>query len=116
MTFGIDKNASQAVQGGAVALLASLVHTSKRDYTLVQRTGNIAIYVAPISAEVPDVVMYEVVRVRVANPTTLPSGAVLPWREVYPSPESWGSHGWTYTSASHGDPLQAARGKLASLT
>jgi hypothetical protein len=77
----------------AIEPLPHVVHTNKRDYTLVKRTGNIAIYRSG------DII--EFIRIRVAKPATVPSGTILPWRETYPYSEEFGLHGWCYTPASH---------------
>jgi hypothetical protein len=92
----------------AIEPLPRIVRTNKRDYTLVKRTGNIAIY------QSGDII--EVIRIRIAKPATLPSGTILPWRETYPSSEQFGSHGFVYTPASHRDPLAAAKEKMKELS
>jgi len=38
---------------------------------------------------------YEVIRIRIADAATLPSGKSYPKREVYPRSEAWGTDGFT---------------------
>ncbi|OAM90341.1 hypothetical protein AW736_00560 [Termitidicoccus mucosus] len=64
---------------------------SRLRYTQVKRTGNIALY--QFGRIDPG---FEVVRIRIAKPHSLPSGSSLPWHEVYPSTEDFGRDGWYY--------------------
>ncbi len=86
------------------AILASVV----RGNNLVERKGNVAIYQGPYQD-------FEVIVIRVAEESVF-AGKVVPRREVYPSAESWGTYGWTYSPNSHPDPLKAAREKVKQLT
>lgn len=85
--------------------LATTLSTNGVMYRQVERTGEVAIF------EGPQAGMYEVIVIQVKPPGICPSGSVVPWREVYPVAEHWGTYGWTFTSRSHGDALQAAREK-----
>lgn len=39
---------------------------------------------------------FELVRIRTAKESKLPGGAIAPFREVYPSDEEFGVHGWYF--------------------
>jgi len=86
-----------------VTPLASVVRGNR----LVERKGNVAIYQGPYQD-------FEVIVIRVAEESVF-AGKVVPRREVYPSAESWGTYGWTYSPNSHADPLEAARKKMKQL-
>src|SRR5271165_5197183 len=107
-----DKNAPQSKRSPFPKPLKETVETNKRVYRLVQRVGQAAIYSAQVSPFAPQATMYEVIMIRVERSKVLPSGTVLPFREVYPSLRDWGKYGITYTANSHRAPLQAARAKL----
>jgi hypothetical protein len=78
-------------------------------YYQVARTEWMAIY------EGPQAGMFEVIVIQVKPPSVCPSGSLVPWREVYPVPEQWGTYGWTFTSQSHRNPLQAARERATAM-
>jgi hypothetical protein len=88
-----------------VAILSPVVRGNK----LAERKGNVAIYQGPYPGA------FEVIVIRVAEESVF-AGKVVPRREVYPSAEAWGTYGWTYSPASHANPLKAAREKMKQLT
>ncbi len=58
-------------------------------YTQLQRQNKAAIYRVERAG-------FEVVRIREAKESKLPGGKIAPYREVYPSDEEFGSHGWYF--------------------
>jgi len=108
MPFG-EQTASFTEEVTFPRLLGQTLALNESTYHQVERTGRIAIYEGPQSG------MFEVIVIQVKPPGVCPSGAVVPFREVYPVAESWGTYGWTFTSASHPDPLQAARERVKGL-
>lgn len=50
---------------------------------------------------------FEVVKIRIAQPKSLPSGSHLPLRENYPSDSDWGKYGWTASSRPQADSILA---------
>lgn len=69
------------------------------------RQGRVAIYSGPGRNE------FEVVVIRVEK-ARLIKGIPYPDREIYPSPEEWGTYGWSYTENSHPNALSAARARM----
>lgn len=63
-------------------------------YTQLERQGDIALY-EQVHKENPQVVRYEVVRIRVSPEHTWPNGNVSPEREVYAGANAWGRLGFT---------------------
>jgi len=63
------------------------------NYHQIAREGDMAIYEQRWN-DSPNV-CYEVVRLRRREAETFPDGRQYPAREVYPSSEQWGQHGWT---------------------
>jgi hypothetical protein len=94
--------------------LGCVLKSNGRTYTQVERSGDIAIYESPVSDSCADL-MYEVAVIRAMPAKTMPDGTELPFREVYPTPESWGRYGFTFTRNSHHNPLQAARAEALEL-
>ena len=76
-------------------------------HKIVTREGNVAI----VQRQHRDVSRphWEVVRIRV-KPERLLHGRRVEEGEAYPSPEDWGTYGWTYTT------LEEAQAKFAELT
>ena len=66
-------------------------------YTQVEREGDLAIFQQQ-HKENPQVIRYEVVRIRRRAAQTLLDGTTVPDREAYPSSSSWGIYGWTCRS------------------
>lgn len=108
VTLGNDQKGQNMASQGVPEPLGTVVKLNGSTYHQIERFGQIAIYEGPKSG------MYEVVVIRVAKPQML-NGRLYPLREVYPTPESWGTHGFTFTSNSHLDPLNAAREKASEL-
>jgi len=76
-------------------------------FKLIQREGKLAIFgkTKPNHSRVT----WEVVKLQTHKAHTWPSGETSPEREAMPSPESWGTLGWSYLT------LQDARRRFASL-
>jgi hypothetical protein len=51
---------------------------------------------------------FEVVVLEHRRASICPSGSIAPEHEAFPTPSSWGKAGWTFSRASHHDPLAAA--------
>lgn len=64
--------------------------------TQISRDGNIAVYSQVWTGCKNPSVAYEVIRVQSHNGREI-QGKVYPPAEYYPSSESWGQKGWTYT-------------------
>ena len=77
-------------------------------YRQVWRQGDIAIFEQQ-HKENPQVIRYEVVKIRVVPPTTTPGGTTLPEREAYPSSSSWGLYGFTTYTLAEAQALAATR-------
>lgn len=58
---------------------------------------------------------FEVVVVRRHDGHIWPNGNFTPPGETYPSSEQWGSLAWTFSSATHRNPAEAAKAKFDSL-
>jgi hypothetical protein len=84
-------------------MLGGVVRSRGATYKLVERRENVAIYEGRGGFEV------WIIDVRGAE---VLNGRKYPAREVPPSSESWGSYGWTYTPASHTDPLRYAKARM----
>lgn len=69
--------------------LPQTVRLNGRTYQEVKRSARLAIYSAPVHPD-HDIPMYEVIVVKIEPLDVLPSGTVLPRREVYPSPKIGG--------------------------
>jgi len=78
-------------------------------YELVMREGNVALFKQRLRPGA-GCLAYEVIRIRVAEATTI-MGKDVPRREVGPSNSEWGTHGWTYPA----DDLPRAKAKFAAL-
>lgn len=65
------------------------------DFTLLQRTGDIAMFTK--TKENLDRNLYEVVRVQKRKEVTM-FGNVVEAHEAMPSPEQWGAYGWSYSN------------------
>jgi hypothetical protein len=63
-------------------------------YNQVWRNEHFAIYEQRTKAP-SSYLRYEVVRIRVRKAQMVPSGTVIPEREVYPRSEAWGRDGFT---------------------
>lgn len=63
-------------------------------YVQLERSGAIALFA--IRTPSGGCVGWEVVRIRVAKQARVPGGKIIPEREVYPSDEDFGTHGWCY--------------------
>jgi len=88
--------------------LLSLIRKGGFELTLVLRTGRVAIYRQRRPGGDPDHDAYEVILPQVRN-TNHKGESVEPY-EAFPSAESWGKKGWTFTS------LPKAVQKLLQLT
>lgn len=77
------------------------------EYDQLSRQGMLALYCQTHKAS--GVCYFEVVRLRVRPSHTWPNGMTTPEHEAYPSPESWGRDGWTFSR------LDTAQAKLAAL-
>ena len=44
-----------------------------------------------------------------------PNGKITPAHEKLPAPTHWGKLGWTFSPASHGEPLKAAQQRFNEL-
>jgi hypothetical protein len=116
MSATVDQNASTDAPTLPAVPLAAEVTTNGRNYRLVERKGNLAIYGAQLSPTDPTAgTTFEVWLIRVANERTFPNGQTIPRREVPPSTDDWGQRGWSFTTVSHADPLTAARKRLGEL-
>lgn len=76
-------------------------------YTQVAREGDIAVYRQCHKRSA--VVRYETIIIQRNGESHLPSGTILPMREVYPRASQWGIYGWTFFSQ------DAAEQKMRSL-
>jgi hypothetical protein len=65
------------------------------DYRQIEREGDWAVYEQRWRDSKN--VCYEVIRIRLEEATTFPSGRSYPAREVYPPSEAWGTDGFTLT-------------------
>lgn len=70
----------------------------------VRREGEFAIYEMMVGNKPTRAPMYEVIHIRHCKEREM-FGKVYPEREVYPSSESWGTHGWTATSLERANNL-----------
>lgn len=105
-----DTQTRQVTQGVTFPRqLATTLAINGATYRQIERAGQIAIF------EGPQTGMFEVIVIQVKPPGICPSGSIVPLREVYPVAEQWGTYGWTFTSASHGEPLPAARERARQL-
>ena len=79
----------------------------------IQRVGDVVLY----HCSRPDgsCEHWEVVRLRIDPAKTWSDGRTTEAHEALPSPEQWGVSGWTYSQASHRDPIQAAHQKAKRL-
>lgn len=73
---------------------------------LLERKGSAAIYALHTGG-------YEVVKIVVAKPAEMPNGVVVPWRELLPKAEDYGSRGWYFMKGDYDRADQKYRG-LAS--
>ena len=111
-----DQNAPESQGPTTPEPLGGTVKVNGRLYQLVERIGQVAIYWARVSSNAPAAaIMYEVIVIRTAPAQKFPSGAQVPFREVYPGSNQWGTYGFTYTANSHTKPLLAARQKMQEL-
>lgn len=58
---------------------------------------------------------YEVVLIRKHQGHIWPNGVITYPGEVYPNINSWGAFAWTFSTASHLDPLGSAQKKFRAL-
>jgi hypothetical protein len=55
----------------------------------IKRVGNVAMFEVRGAG-------VEIALIRIAKPAEMPGGAMVPWREIYPSTEEFGSKGWYF--------------------
>ena len=75
--------------------LPAVIRKAGFELTLVRRVGRVAIYRQHLPSGIPDQDAYEVILPQVRN-TNHKGEPVEPY-EGYPSAESWGKKGWTFT-------------------
>ena len=75
--------------------LQAVIRKGGFELTLIRRIGRVAIYRQHLSGGNPDHDAYEVILTQVRN-TNHKGQPVEPY-EGYPSAESWGKKGWTFT-------------------
>jgi hypothetical protein len=76
--------------------LGAVIHKAGFEFTLIRRLGRAAIYRQHLPGRSPEHDAYEVILPQVRN-TNHKGQSVEPY-EGYPSAESWGKKGWTFTS------------------
>jgi hypothetical protein len=103
------KTASNTEEVKLPRVLGRTLALNEATYHQVERVGKIAIYEGPKTG------VFQVIVIQTKPRGVCPSGAVVPWREVYPVAEQWGTYAWTFTSASHREPLAAARDRVKAL-
>jgi hypothetical protein len=79
-----------------MTLLAAVTRKAGFELTMVKRIGRAAIYRQHLPGANPDQDAYEVILPQVRN--TNHNGQPVEPYEGYPSAESWGKKGWTFTS------------------
>ena len=81
-------------------ILPPLIKRGVNSYKLIDRKGMIAFYEQCRSREPNLVTGFVVARLRHEKPTRLPNGKLLPYRERFPSPSTFGRYGWFYMAKS----------------
>ena len=71
---------------------------NRSGFTLEQidRTGNVAFYVARNPKDYEQIKGYILIKIRIKTTTRLPSGTITPKREIFPAPSKFGEDGWFY--------------------
>jgi hypothetical protein len=84
-------------------------------YTLVKRSGNVAIYEQQMEGITNPQTHYEVVVISRHNGIKIANN-YLPPSELYPSSSQWGNTGWTYQSKNEAESKFATLVKLTKNT
>lgn len=77
-------------------ILSPLIKRGVYSYKLIDRKGMIAFYEQYRSKQLNLITGFVVARIRHGKATKLPNGNLLPYRELFPAPSTFGRYGWFY--------------------